>query len=252
MAQVVITSPSAPVVFGALGRTVTFTAQPRDAAGNPLSGRAVTWSSSSAAVTINGTTGVATSAGNGTAQITATSEGVPSSPVTVTVSQVTASVVVTGGPVAFGAIGKTRQLSATVLDSGNTVILGRTVTWSLAGPGTVASVSASGLVTALAVGSGDSAVATTATGPTVSGKAPISVTQVVFSITVTSAAGTAPDTLYTTGRPRQFNAAAADSNGNAIPGTTFTWSSTSTAVATVDAAGLITAVADGLTSIQAT
>ncbi|HKG95824.1 MAG TPA: Ig-like domain-containing protein, partial [Gemmatimonadaceae bacterium] len=67
------------------GSTVQLTAQTRDAGGNTLTGRVVTWSSSNTAVaTVNGS-GVVTGVAAGSATITATSEGQSgSSAVTVT------------------------------------------------------------------------------------------------------------------------------------------------------------------------
>src|SRR5205814_541840 len=57
------------------GQTVQLTATARDASGNVLSGRVITWSSSNASVaSVNGS-GLVTGAGAGSATITATSEG---------------------------------------------------------------------------------------------------------------------------------------------------------------------------------
>jgi hypothetical protein len=250
VASVVITSPATAPSFATLGRTLQFAAEARGASGAALAGRTITWASLNAAVaTVNPATGLVTAVGDGVAQITASSEGVPSAPVGVTVSAVANSVVIAPPSVVFGALNSTRQLTAVVRDSGNTTIPGRTVSWSRTGPGTTATVSAAGLVTAAAVGTGDTAVATTTSGPVVSGKAPITVTQVVNTIAVTGSL--LPDTLKTTGSRKQFAASAADSNGNTIPGTTFTWTSTSPGVATVDNTGLVTAVSDGSTAIQA-
>jgi large repetitive protein len=54
------------------------------------------------------------------------------------------------------------------------------------------------------------------------------------------------------GATQQFSATAEDSSGNAINGVTFTWSSSSTSVATVSSSGLATAVAAGTSQITAT
>jgi hypothetical protein len=54
------------------------------------------------------------------------------------------------------------------------------------------------------------------------------------------------------GASEQFSATAKDSSGNAISGVTFTWSSSSTGVATINSSGLATAVAAGTTQITAT
>src|SRR6185437_4663692 len=59
-----------------VGDTLTFTATTKDAHGNVLTGRVVTWSSdNTAAATVDATTGLVTAVGPGTAHIIATSEG---------------------------------------------------------------------------------------------------------------------------------------------------------------------------------
>ena len=79
-------SPAAPSLQ--VGQTVQLTATLKDAGGNVLTGRTVTWSSSaSAAATVSGS-GFVTAAAVGSATITATSEGQNgSAPVTVTSGQ---------------------------------------------------------------------------------------------------------------------------------------------------------------------
>lgn len=54
------------------------------------------------------------------------------------------------------------------------------------------------------------------------------------------------------GQTQQFTAVAKDAGGNVISGVTFTWSSSDTAVATVNNSGLATAVAVGTATITAT
>jgi hypothetical protein len=54
------------------------------------------------------------------------------------------------------------------------------------------------------------------------------------------------------GQTQQFTAVAKDAGGNVISGVTFTWSSSDTAVATVNNSGLATAVAAGTATITAT
>jgi hypothetical protein len=70
-------APSNPTVVD--GQTVQLTATPRDAAGNPLSGRATTWATSSAAVATVSSGGRVVGEALGSATITATSEGVDGS-----------------------------------------------------------------------------------------------------------------------------------------------------------------------------
>jgi hypothetical protein len=68
----------------------------------------------------------------------------------------------------------------------------------------------------------------------------------VSSITVSPATGG-----IDTGTTQQFTATAKDANGTTMAGVTFTWSSSSTAVATISSAGLAGAVTAGTTNITA-
>src|SRR5436305_8106456 len=72
VATVEVTPPSASVQAG---QTVQLTATPKDAGGNPLSGRTVTWSSSNTAGATVGKGRSVDGVPPGTATITATSEG---------------------------------------------------------------------------------------------------------------------------------------------------------------------------------
>jgi uncharacterized protein YjdB len=72
---------------------------------------------------------------------------------------------------------------------------------------------------------------------------------VVSSITVSPAT----DTLVELGAKEQFTAAASDPGGDVVQGASFAWSSSNTAVATIDVAtGLATAAGNGTTTITAT
>ncbi|NOT09570.1 MAG: Ig-like domain-containing protein, partial [Gemmatimonadales bacterium] len=85
VATVEVTPPSAGL--GVPG-SVQLSAVPRDASGNALAGRAISWSTSSTAVATVSATGLVTSVGEGVATITATVEGKSSSAViTVDVTQ---------------------------------------------------------------------------------------------------------------------------------------------------------------------
>lgn len=248
---VVTVTVAAIPAFTRINQQKTAAATALDSLANVIPNAAFSWNSGTPGVAQVDAAGVVTSQSDGNSLITAMSAGVGGS-ATATVSAVANGVNVTPAAVTFGAIGSSRQLAAAVVDSGNTGIPGRNVVWTPAGPGTTATVSGGGLVTATATGTGDSAVATyTGFDGTFAGKAPITVTQVAHSITVTPVSA-GPDTLATTGRTRQFQAAAADSNGNAIPGAVFTWGTSAPAVAQVDNTGLATAGAlDGTANITA-
>src|SRR5207253_1826891 len=87
VATVSVSPATANVLIGA---TVQLTATPKDASGTPLSGRVVTWASSSTTIATVSASGLVTGKAAGTATITATSEG----------KSGTASITVTPVPVA--------------------------------------------------------------------------------------------------------------------------------------------------------
>src|SRR5439155_1217951 len=101
------------------GQTVQLAATPKDANGNPLSGRTVTWASSNSAVATVGGSGLVTGVTAGSATITATSEGKSgTSAITVTAPAPApvASVTVTPAPSSVPT-GPTVQLTATLKDA---------------------------------------------------------------------------------------------------------------------------------------
>src|SRR4029077_18136350 len=136
---------------GSVGATVQLTATPKDALGNPLSGRVVTWSSSNPAVATVSASGLVTGVAAGSATITATSEG-QSGTSALTVTNVPVATVTVSPASASGSVGATVQLTATLKDALGNPLSGRVVTWSSSNPA-VATVSASGLVTGVAAGS---------------------------------------------------------------------------------------------------
>src|SRR5207253_1587472 len=141
-----------PVATGlTVGATTQLTATPEDSSGTALTGRAVTWATSNAAVATVSASGFVTGAPAGPATITATGEGLGgTSAVTVTNVPVAS---VTVSPAAAGlTVGATTQLTATPKDANGTALSGRVVTWATSNAA-VATVSASGLGTGVAAGS---------------------------------------------------------------------------------------------------
>ncbi len=140
-------------------------------------------------------------------------------------------------------VGQTVQLSAITKDSTGGVLTGRVVSWSSSNP-SVASVSSSGLVTGIAVGS--ATVAATSEGQ--SGTAAIAVTTVpVASVAVTPASAG-----IQVGQTVQLTATPKDGSGSPLSGRTMTWASSNSLVATVSGSGLVTATAVGSAIITAT
>src|SRR2546426_243684 len=190
----VTVSPAAPSVL--VGATAQLTATPKDANGNPLTGRTVTWASSAPAVATVSSTGLVTGMATGAATITALSEG-QSGAAAATVAAPLPVATVTVSPAAPSVlVGGTAQLTATPLDASGTPLSGRVVTWATSSAA-VATVSGSGLVTGVAAGtatitatsegqSGTAAITSTATNPgTVTDLAVTGVTDSSVSLTFT-------------------------------------------------------------------
>jgi len=234
----VAVSPASAMV--GVGTTVQLTATPLDANGNPLAGRTVTWASSAPGVATVDGTGLVTGVATGSATITATSEG-KSGGSAITVSVPVASVTVSPAS-ATVSVGTTSQLTATPLDANGNALTGRTVTWTTGAPG-VATVSASGLVTA--VGAGSATITATSEGK--SGSSVITVPVPVASVAVSPASAT-----LAVGATQQLTATPLDANGTPLTGRVVTWVSSTPSVATVDGTGLVTALAGGATTITAT
>src|SRR5213083_80176 len=242
LAKIVPTVPVASVTVTpgtaslTVGQTVQLTATLRDANGNPLTGRVITWQSSNSAIaSVNGSGLVSGVAAGGPVTMTATSEGQSgTASVTVTVAPVAAvTVTPSSGTVA---IGQTVQLTATLKDANGTVLTGRPVAWA-SNNTPVATVTGTGLVTAKVAGS----ATITATSEGQSGTAAITVTPVpVASVTVTPAtAGVA------VGSTVQLTATPKDANGNPLTGRVVTWQSSNNAIASVNGSGLVSGVAAG-------
>lgn len=165
----VAVTPSHQIVV--VGFTLQMTAVALDSSGTPLTGRAVTWSTSDASKATVSPSGLVTGVSLGEVTITATSEGksgsvqITSLPINVVTVEVTPQTA-TMSP------GSTQQLTAKTLSSTGLPIPGRVVTWSSSDV-SKATVNESGLVTAVAIGT----ATITATSEGRSGTALITVVQ---------------------------------------------------------------------------
>ncbi|MBN2379273.1 Ig-like domain-containing protein [candidate division WOR-3 bacterium] len=139
--------------------------------------------------------------------------------------------------------GGTQQLTAEAKDADGNEIADVDFTWS-SSDNTVATVSTSGLVTAVAVGS----CTITAEADGKKGTAAVTVRSGAVVMEIEISPSTATISVNGT---KQFTAKALDASSNEITGITFTWSSSNTAVATIDASGLATGIALGSVSIFA-
>ena len=224
-----------------MSTTVALVAQILDADGKVLANRTVAWSSSNpniATVTAGTVTGVAT----GVATITATSEGhTGTAAVTVTVSPVS-TVAVTPALDTLG-VGTEAALAVALKDAAGTVLTGRIVTWSSSNT-QVATVSSSGVVTALAPGTATISANSEGRQGT---------TSIVVLARLASAVTLTPSSAnLVAGTTLLLASQVTDPSGNLLINRPITFASENNAVATVNANGLVTGVAPGVARITAT
>ncbi len=227
--------------LASLRQTAQFSAIAHDQKGRPMTDKMFSWRSSNPAVATVSNTGMVTAVGDGSATISAMAEGVTGT-ANVMVSRTAAAVAVAPTSVSLSALGATQQLAATARDMGNSPLMGVTYTWTSSNPA-VATVSPSGLVTA--VGNGTANITLASAGKTAT--ATVTVAQMTASINLTPATSS----LTAAGATSQLAAQALDPNGRPINGKTYTWTSDAPGVATVNNAGLATAVANGVAHFSA-
>lgn len=240
VASVAVTPATATV---GIGQTQQLTATLKDARGETLSGRTITWSSANAAVaTVSGDGVVTGVAAGGPVAITATSEG-KSASAQITVPAVPVASVTIDSHAATVLQGSTLQLAATLRDAGGATLTGRTVAWTTSDPA-IATISSSGLLSAVAVG-GPVTITATAEGKSATSQVTV-MPRVAATVAITPAFAT-----ILSGADSAFRADASDAEGVAIPSPATTWASTAAAV-TVDAAGVVHGATPGVGSIVAT
>ena len=228
--------------FTAINQQSRFTARAVDVRGNPVAGARIDWRVLNTNVAIVDTTGLVTATGGGTTTVYAGNGGTEAG-VAITVTQVPGRIVLAPLADTVMVLGKV-QLSASVRDANGFPIPGTSASFVTRNPD-IATTTSAGLVTGVAIGS---AVVAASAG-TITNTALITVTrQQVATVTVTPATATIEAIAGTTA----LTAKATDSNGNEVPAATFTWTSSNTAVATVNAAGTATAVSNGSATITAT
>jgi trimeric autotransporter adhesin len=233
-----------PSVSITVGQTSQLSATVKDASGAVIAGAPVSWSVDNPGVATVSSTGLVTGISAGSATVTAAS-GAAHIGVPVSVAPIPANAVVISPSSATLVPTEQVQLSAVVTDAQGNPLSGRTVTWS-SNNTNVATVSASGNVTAIAPGS----ATITATSGTAHGTASITVKLVpVATVEVNPGAVS----LFT-GQTAQLTAIALDANGDTLDltGRTVTWKSNKNGVASVNGTGLVTAGSVGAAVITAT
>ena len=243
----VTVSPSS--ASGTVGQSAQFTATVKDASGNVLTGQAIAWSSSNAAVVKVDSTGYATATGAGSATITATSggkNGQAAVSVAGTTSQSTVASVTVSPSTASAVVGQTGTFTATAKDASGNVLTGVTFAWS-SNDTAVVKIDATGFATATGPGS---ATITASTGG-VSGTASVSITGSTSTGQPASVTVSPSSVSLIVGGIQQLTATVYDASGNVLSGQTITWSSSNALVASVGSTGLATALTLGSTTITA-
>ena len=223
------------------GQTRQLTAQVTDDQGNPLTGRPITYASDNSAVATVSSAGLVTGVAIGSAKITATSEG-KSGTSDVTVTPVAVANVQISPPTADLIIGQSTTLAAVPTDARGNVLGGRSASWTSGAP-SVATVSQTGVVTAVGVGS--AVIFATVEGKT--GSANVSVRR----LSVTSVAVAPSSSNIGIGASVQL-AATVRSGATILTDRVVGWSSSNEAVAVVSSTGRVTGLKAGAVTITAT
>jgi uncharacterized protein YjdB len=258
-----------------VGQTAQLAATPRDASGTPLSGRAVTWATSNAAVATVNSNGLVTGATAGSANITATSEGQggtaaitvtapvanPAAVTNLAVASATTNAVTlsftevtdgAGQPASYvirWAVGTLSWASATNVAQGTCAVplagtaIGATRTCTVLGLAAATSyqfqlVAFRGTVNVNAV---FGALSNVASGTTAASTAPVATVSVSPASATVGIAGT-----------QQFTATLRDASGTVLTGRAVTWASNNLLLATVSGSGLASGLVAGTATITAT
>ena len=202
--------------------TVTFT--PSGQTGN------VTWSSSNNSIASVATSGLITGVGAGTATITATLTSNPSISATKTIVVTSKPTSVTVSGATSIDVGSTTSLTATVLPT-DTI---KTVTW-ISNNTSVATVSSTGVVTALAPGLA-SIIVTSTIDTNIFGRIDI----VVNAVLTPTLSLSISNSSINVGATTQITAVVTNTTNTGV-----TYTSSNTGIATVSSSGLVTGIAAG-------
>jgi trimeric autotransporter adhesin len=239
---VAVVEVSSPPVDFYVGSSSTLFAVLRDAAGNTLANRPVTWASGNSAIVKVTQAGALTPVALGATEITATSLGVSSSvDVSVDLPPVKEVRVAPASPKI--ALGDSLLIAATVIDVTGKTDTDRDPTWSSSNPDVI-TVSSTGMLQAMAQGT----ATITASVEGISGSTGVTVTPPgVENITIDpNPVVTFPNSTITP------TAVTMDKWWNPLTGRTVTWTSANPAIMKVTSAGLVTGVGIGSTTLTAT
>src|SRR5687768_257933 len=224
------------------GETIQLAAGARDAELRIVQPKSLTWSSSAPEVASINDAGLVTGKLKGVAIITAKASGRRSS-ATVTVLGPKVATIVAALAQSTIAPGQTTQATATMKDAAGNVLSDTPVAWQSSNPA-LATVDASGVVRGVAAGSVTITAIrdgkTAATSLTVARVAPA-----LLNIQPENPSATV-------GQSAPLTAEVRDANGALLPDRVVSWASSKSAIATISATGLVSALAVGTSVIRAT
>lgn len=224
-----------------VGRSASLQARALDADGQPLTDRTITWSTANTAIATVTAQGVVTAVAPGATTVTASSDG-RSAQAAVTITPEPVATVTVAPTLDTLAVGGTRTFSATLRDVDGAPLTARLISWSVNNV-SVATVSSTGVVTALEPGT----VTVSAVSEGRVGQATVEVLQrFANAVTLTPNSGT-----LQVGAELTLQAQVTDPAGTLLPDRIVSFSSNAPQVATVTAAGLVTARAPGVARISA-
>lgn len=231
-----------------VGDTLTIVPSTEDVNGIVITGATLTWTSGDTTIAVVNSSGHVTARKVGSVNIAAvagSAVGTTRISVVASLPPSISAIVVSPSP-AFVVVKGTQQLTAVVRDAANNVIPNLTVVWQ-SNNATYATVSSTGLVTGVAVG-------TAVISASIGGY--LGTTNVTVSTSITlgpsSVSLTPSQAVVGIGRTQQFIATATDSTGNTYPNANAVWKSSNAAIVRVDSTGLATGVAAGVATITGT
>jgi len=229
------------IQFHSLHDTLAVDVEVLDVAGHPLFTPSVQWTATDPAIAEVTDAGLVISLADGQTRIVAASGNVADT-VAVTVHAVE-QLSIQEDSLCIAALGFQDTVWAVATDAVLDTVREVSLAWQSSEP-SVATVSPSGVVTALQEGE---AFVWATLGDVVSDTCNVVVDQIVSDVIL----GVSSLTFHEHGLSRTMHPVANDAGGSRVPDAVFSWSSSDTGVATVDA-GVVTAIADGTAAVYAT
>jgi uncharacterized protein YjdB len=226
----VVVSPSTSTL--AVNAQLPLQAQVQDGSGAVVPGAAVVWTVQDPRIVSISAAGVVTGLAVGTSQVAANALG-KSGIATITVNPPAVQSVTVSPPTLTLIVGRTANLSATVVDVAGVTVSNPSVAWSSSNPAVANVNSSTGAVTAIGVGS-------TTIYATSGGKNGSSIVTVTAAPITTITIGP-PSSNVTAGQGVTLTATVSDANGNPVTSSTVAWTSDNAQIADPNSTGKLTA-----------